>query len=187
MSRRALTESEKASLERSAYLWLIECQRLANEFDALVPDKSKDLPSDTDAFIITATYFIMAAGCTYLHCQSLLEAKLGTREKANKWLRSRCSNFASLQTLVDRRDWLNHGAIYRSPDFKLTFSIHKGPDKTIDEVLTELERVKKVNIKETVRLRWTDGYGKPTDNVSLWHKEVISQLKSIIEDVKQIS
>jgi len=187
MSRRAFTESEKALLKRSADLWLIECKRLANEFDALILNKDQDFPSYTDPFIITATYFIMAAGCTYLHCQSLLEAKLGTREKANRWLESHCTNFPSLQTLIDRRDWVNHGAIYRSPDFKLTFSIHKGPDKTIDEVLTELEHAKKVSIKETVRLRWTDGYGNPTDDVALWHKEVISQLESIIEDVRQIS
>lgn len=183
---RLLTESEKASLERSAYGWLTECQRLANDFDVLIPDKAQDFPSDTKAIIITAAYFIMAAGCTYLHCGSLLEAKLGTKKKAEKWLKRRRTNSPSLQTLIDRRDWINHGAIYRSPDFKLIFSIHKGPDKTVDEALAELERGKKVSIRETIRLQWTDGYGNPTDDVSLWHKEVISQLESIIKYVKQI-
>jgi hypothetical protein len=186
MPRRSLTESEKNSLERSVYRWLAECQRWVDDFDRLLPEKMTDYPSDTDSLIITATYFIMAAGCVYLHCQSLLEAKLGSRKAADNWLKTRRTESPLLQTLLDRRDWLNHGAIYRSPDFQLVFAMVKGPDRTIEEALAELEHKNTVTVYERVRLRWTDGFGEPTDDISYWQREVLSELNIMIEEIKEI-
>ena len=137
MSRLAFTESEQCGLEHSAHRWLAECERWMQDFDTLQPDPMLDFPSNLDNLVICAMYFIMAAGCVYYHCQSLLEAKKG-KEKAITWLKTRRSMFPSLQTLYERRNWMTHGSLRNNRDFKLMFAVVEGPDKTIEEALAEL-------------------------------------------------
>jgi len=194
---RQLTENEKNELEISVKRWLSECKRWVEEFEILQPEKLNDFytSDNIDSFVIPATYFIMTAGCVYLHCQSLLEAKLGDKNRAKSWLDVRRNNSPDLQSLLDRRDWLSHGAIYRNQDFRLDFAIVKGPDKTIKEAIDEIingngefiNGKKVVKIREGVSLRWTDGYGKPTDNVVRWQKNVVTELESIVDDIKEIA
>ena len=180
---RAFTLDEKQLLEISVQRWLKECQRWAENFDTIISENANTLPDDTDSLVIAATYFIMAAGCVYLHCESLLESNLGAKD-AKKWLKN---NFPlSLQVLKDRRDWINHGAIYRSPDFELVFHMFKGPDKTIQKAFDELQYNKEVMIREVVRLSWTDGYGKPTDDIMQWHQDVIADLERLSQDIKRL-
>ncbi|MBX3056720.1 MAG: hypothetical protein KF770_09635 [Anaerolineae bacterium] len=183
MAPRTFSESEKNALKHSVNRWLTESQRWKDEFETLLPKPMVDYPSDTDSLVISATYFLIAAGCTYYHCQTLLEAKLGGRNEAKKELEKYRKRYPAIQSLLDRRDWLNHGAINRKPDFQLVFAMVKGPDKTFEEALSEIKHKDRVTIKQSVRLLWGDKDELSTDEILHWQQVVISELKKMIEEI----
>ncbi|MFZ0930766.1 MAG: hypothetical protein WAN11_19320 [Syntrophobacteraceae bacterium] len=170
--------------------WFAECQRWAKELEALLPEKIVELPAEGDTFVVAtkATYFIMSARCVYLHCESLLEAKLRDKNKAKEWLAKHYGNCSPIKRLLNLGDWLNHGAIYRSPDFKPFFLMLQGLDKTFEEALDEVNKSKKsVTIGVEVRPCWTDGDGTTSGDVRQWQQKVLSELQAMIQDIKQVS
>jgi hypothetical protein len=185
---RPLTLSEKNELTRSVNRWRREAVRWADEYDRLLPQPLKDFPTtdNADDLTIAATYFLFAAGCVYAHCQSLLGEKLGGPKAANKWLEQRRDASLSLNALKDRRDWITHGAIDRHPDYQLVFSMVRGPDKTLQEAFEEAKLTGRATVDETIQLRWTDGYGKPAEEISQWQRLVVQELQQMVEDVHQI-
>jgi hypothetical protein len=187
MGSRSLTNAEKKALLPSLRSWLGESERLARDVENLLHSNASSGPNWIAQLAWKMTYFILASGCVYLHCQSLLEAKLGTRNRANAWLRRRRANCPSLQTLRNRRDWLNHGAIYRCRNFNLVLDVFKGPDKGFGKALAEARRNKSSAIREIVTAQWTDGYGRPVENVLRWQESLLSDMRRMVEDINTLN
>ena len=130
--------------------------------------------------------FIVAAGCVYLHCKSLLEAKTGSKQTADKWLADRLKERPVLQALVDRRNWINHGALYRNPNYTLTFVQVEGVDRTTADLVYEAAKNKGSVIWNAGNtFCWIAEDETIEHSVTYWQEKVVSELSEMVRDIEQ--
>lgn len=184
-----LTQDEKVAIARNCkngiQFWLMECQRLSEQF--AVASNMTDL-------ITSATYFLMAAGCAYLHCQTLIE--VAKRQAAGDAWMYDLSNDPALKSLKTRRNMVNHGGIRKMPGYLLgkhysvvlTDTISFGDSlsivkeggvshQTLTDPPTPVQQSPPI-----VRFSWLDKDSQGEADMTEWHREVIASLQKVTED-----
>jgi len=101
-----ISSEDKQALFHRMKVWRTECDFQADQFE-LLGNEATIVPHRIE---MAATYFIVAAGCVYYHAKEIFEDKLGTT-KGRKHLDDIIAADPDLQAIIDRRNWLNHGAV----------------------------------------------------------------------------
>lgn len=195
MSRkyRELTFSEGQRIERRIVPWMKECQRWVDVFEEHAGGfknewlEMTDGRPSSDALVYDAIYFVVAARCVYLHCQSLLEAKLKSRDRATGEMRKIREKSPVIEDLYDRGNWVNHGAIDKDENYGMVFGMYKELDKTFEEMVAEATIKGDSVLRPVIYFSWADKEGQPVSNISEWQKNVIVELSHVVEYVKGVA